>query len=79
MKKLLGMLLMCTMLTAFCTGAFAEEPAVKNGELLDIAQVMVKAAMNKAEEINGIIALSTCSYEYDDARYVLVCVPVMID
>ena len=52
MKKLLGMLLMCTMLTAFCTGAFAEEPAVKNGELLDIAQVMVKAAMNKAEEIN---------------------------
>ena len=33
----------------------------------------------KAETINGIIALSTCSYEYDDARYVLVCVPVMID
>ena len=52
MKKILGMLLMCTMLTAFCTGAFAEEPAVANGELLDIAQVMVKAAMNKAEEIN---------------------------
>ena len=34
---------------------------------------------HEPEDINGIIVLSTCSYEYDDARYVLVCVPVMID
>ena len=31
------------------------------------------------ENINGIVVLSTCSYEYDDARYVVVCVPVMMD
>lgn len=31
------------------------------------------------ESINGIVVLSTCSYEYDDARYVVVCVPVMMD
>ena len=53
MKKLFAMLLICTMLMMLCGTAFAEEaPAVANGELLDIAQVMVKAAMNKAEEIN---------------------------
>ncbi len=53
MKKLFAMLLICMMLMMLCGTAFAEEaPAVANGELLDIAQVMVKAAMNKAEEIN---------------------------
>ena len=31
------------------------------------------------EDINGIVALSTCAYEYDNARYVVVCVPVMTD
>lgn len=30
-------------------------------------------------DINGIVALSTCAYEYDNARYVVVCVPVMTD
>ena len=30
------------------------------------------------EEINKVVVLSTCSYEYDDARYVVVCVPVMV-
>lgn len=29
--------------------------------------------------INGIVALSTCSYEYNNARYVVVTVPVMVD
>ena len=53
MKKLFAMLLICMMLMMLCGTAFAEEaPAVANGELLDIAQIMVKAAMNKAEEIN---------------------------
>ena len=31
------------------------------------------------KDINGVVVLSTCSYEYDDARYVVACVPVMID
>ena len=34
---------------------------------------------SKPDEVNGIIVLSTCSYEYDDARYVVICVPVMVD
>ena len=51
MKKLLAMVLVCLMLMTVCGMAFAEEPTTANGELLDIAQVMVKAAMNKAEEI----------------------------
>ncbi len=53
MKKLLAMVLVCLMVLSFSCVAFADDaPAVANGELLDIAQVMVKAAMNKAEEIN---------------------------
>ena len=52
MKKVFSMVLVCLMLLTLCATAFADEPAVANGELLDIAQVMVKAAMNKAEEIN---------------------------
>ena len=52
MKKLFAMILVCMMLMTLCTTAFADAPATANGELLDIAQVMVKAAMNKAEEIN---------------------------
>ena len=52
MKKVFSMVLACLMLLTLCATAFADEPAVANGELLDIAQVMVKAAMNKAEEIN---------------------------
>ena len=53
MKKGLAMLLAMIMLmsVSLCGTAFADGPEVKNGELLDIAQVMVKAAMNKAEEI----------------------------
>lgn len=31
------------------------------------------------EYIDGIIVLSTCSYEYDDARYIVVCVPIMME
>lgn len=52
MRKLLGMLLGCAMLATVSTAALAEEASVKNGELLDAAQVMVKASMNKAEEID---------------------------
>ena len=51
MKKLFALVLACLMLATLCGTAFADAE-VKNGELLDIAQVMVKAAMNKAEEIN---------------------------
>ncbi len=46
------MVLVCLMLLSVYCAAFADGPAVANGELLDIAQIMVKAAMNKAEEIN---------------------------
>ena len=49
MKKLLALVLVCLMLATLSVTAFAD---TQNGELLDIAQVMVKAAMNKAEEIN---------------------------
>ena len=49
MKKLLALILVCLMLATLSASAFAD---TQNGELLDIAQVMVKAAMNKAEEIN---------------------------
>lgn len=31
------------------------------------------------EDIRHIFILSTCAYEYDNARYVLVCVPVQTD
>ena len=34
---------------------------------------------HRPQEISGVIVLSTCSYEYDDARYVVVCVPIMVD
>ena len=30
-------------------------------------------------DVNGIVGLSTCSYAYDDARYVVACAPVMFD
>ena len=52
MKKLMTILAMCMMLAMMCGAVSAEEAAVRNGELLDIAQVMGKASMNKAEEIN---------------------------
>ena len=53
MKRKIALFLAVLMLmsVSLCGTAFADEPEVKNGELLDIAQVMVKAAMNKAEEI----------------------------
>ena len=46
MKKMIALLLVCLLLATLSVTAFAD---TQNGELLDIAQVMVKAAMNKAE------------------------------
>lgn len=58
MKKKVALLLSMILIICCSTTAFAEkkekkseEPAVQNGELLDIGLNMVKAAMNKAEEI----------------------------
>lgn len=52
MKRRIALLLVCLMLVSstFFLTASADE-GVKNGELLDAAEIMVVAAMNKAQEI----------------------------